>query len=465
MFRWFLAVFNLGIIVPGVSLSEPWLGAWDGRMYSATGNHVYSNISSDTYSEIMSIDAFVDDFSGPLESGSIAFTYNIAEFGVQYDGWRIARMFRYDYSLKFSLDTAQLNFQIERGGSDSIDQNAAYEIYLDASHVRSRGFTLGKTLQIKHKIIEHWNIPMTMDVSVSWMESSQYYDGFIHMQLDQGDFSETLIDEFEADLQALANRSFDTPSDLVQAGQLGQVEVDELRAVLEQTNLQADVDYSYYRPALREDDLDGYEALNPKGSGFSINLQLFAEITDRWTVNLDIRDIYSRIKWKNTGTTRATLRATQAGLAALDLVDEYLQEDVINRFSGSDFSPINPNDPDDPGAVIPERRQQIEDEYLPYEVSKGRHTQKFPVRMTLHNNIRLNDWLSGTITYKQWPVIDLFSFGAIFYDYFSLGFEPKTNSKWVGFSHPYFSLVLHSDSSQVDEAKRLNLVSSIRVPW
>ena len=83
----------------------------------------YSRVESHTFSEIMSIDGFINDFSGTLEVGRTALTHDLAEIGVSYGAWRVGRILRYDYDIVFSQDTAVLNQLIERGLPIDRDQN------------------------------------------------------------------------------------------------------------------------------------------------------------------------------------------------------------------------------------------------------------------------------------------------------------------------------------------------------
>ncbi len=461
-----LLLFVLGFLslLSSICVADNYHRSWDGRVYSETKNNIYTHISTDTYSEIMSIDAIFDDFRGPLESGNVAITYNVAEAGLTYHGWRFARILRYDYTLKFSEDTARLNYQIEQNGSESIDPDQAYDLYIRGDHIRSRGFLVAKTFSVPRFPIQ-FKQPMVLDVTFSWMESTQYYEGTISAQANKGEVTEQLLIDFERELSQIADVDFSSFSDVVAAGEMAQEEAAALRALIETTALSADVDYSYYEPALREDEREGYQPLDATGSGFALGIQLFIQPTDRWLINLDVRDLYSRISWKNTGMTSGRIRVTDAALEAMDLVDQYLQEDIVNRFSGQDFNSINPEDPDDPETAATARLEDIQANQATYSITKGSFNQRLPVRLTLHNQYQTNDWLDVFLTYHHNPVIRYFSVGAQILEYFSVSVEPETKGLAIGISHPYATLKIRADDVDIEAAKRLSLSAGFRIPW
>ena len=455
-----------------VTLQTPAYGWFDGTI----GRHLpqdklgaYSAFASDSFSEVMSIDALIDDFRGPLEPGHIAYTYNSAEVGIAYQGWRLARILRYDYALTFSEDTALLNYQIERGGSASIDRSRGYDLLLKADHIRSQGVLIGKSFDIplSGRTLGRFEFkyPLKVDIEFTYLKSTQYYDGWIRGTLDEGNLTEAALLEFSSELEDLNSLNVTGFSDIAAEGERLQLLANDLREIVESSDLYLEVDYSYYEPALREDEIeqfaDDIAGLNPQGRGYTIALQFQLQLTDRWQVQLGIHDLLSSIEWDDTGNTKGSLYATQASLDALDVVDQFIQQDLINRFSGSSFQPLNPDNPDDPEAVLPEIEQQIIIDNANIQAYKGSHTQTLPTRTWLQTDYQVTDWCTAIVGYQHNTVADFWNLGTLLFDHFYLGYEPETSSLRVGLTHRYASLLLQSDDSDIDQAKRLALAGSI----
>ena len=435
--------------------------SWNQRYHTADDSMgIYTAFFSDSFSEVMSIDAVVDQFRGPLEPGSVAVTHNSAEVGVVYEGWRFARVLRYDYVLKFSQDTALLNFQLERGGSENIDLDYVYDLYLEVDHLRSTGILVGKTFPVK--IFK----PGLLDIELSWLESEQFYDGYLVAKFQRGQLTEDSLETFQQQLDVEDTAEIDTFAEIVAEAEQLQLVAADIRDIIETSDLWLSTDYAFYEPGLREDEIDSLNEirnLNPKGRGAALSLQWFMPINDRWTVQFAARDLFSAIRWKEVGRTNGSVRITDAALSTMDVVDQYIQEDLINRFSGAPFRPLNPADPDNPEGVFDEISEQIEAENAPITSTKGSYTQRLPTQYQLLTHFHINPIFTAEMLYRRNKLADFLGFGIWAWQYFYVGLEPETRSYQLGARHRWGSLMLRTDSSAVEDAKRLTLEGSINL--
>lgn len=433
---------------------------WNQRFLTHKGKGLYSAMRSDSFSEVMSIDAIADHFRGPLDPGELAVTHNAFEFGVALGGWRLGRMWRYDYVLRFSEDTAYLNYQLEHGGSASLDLDYTYDIYLQADHIRSNGFIVGKTLPVmmfKSGLL---------DIELAWMTSTQFYDGYAKGKFQRGQLNENSLDQFteQLDLSALeAVTSFDDAVDEAKALQLV---VDEIRQSIESSNLWLETDYSYYRPGLREDEIASLEeirAINARGSGFSLSLELYMPLNDRWTIQMGARDLISAIRWRDVGNTQGNLYITEGSKELLGIVDHLLQEDIINRFSGLNFTPLNPENPSDPEPAIEKLIQEIRAEYANISAYKGSFTQHLPRQYQLATYYKIDERIMAELIYRKNKVANFFGMGVWLWDTLYFGVEPESQGWQLGVRHQYGSLLLKSDTGDVETAKRITLEGSLNL--
>lgn len=95
------------------------------------------HLSSEVYSEPISIYALINDFDGDLGSGDLAFTQNRAWLSVKLNRFAIGAYSFYDYFLWFNEDTALLNY-LDKNNL-SVPEGASFDLYLRASHVSGKG--------------------------------------------------------------------------------------------------------------------------------------------------------------------------------------------------------------------------------------------------------------------------------------------------------------------------------------
>ncbi|MEJ2670277.1 MAG: hypothetical protein P8077_08565 [Gammaproteobacteria bacterium] len=367
---------------------------------------VYTQIESVTYSEAMSIDGFIDNFSGTLEVGQSALTHDLAEIGVQYGPWRVGRVLRYDYDLAFSYDTALLNYQIERGQ------------ILDAMVNTNRG--------------------ALNEEAIARIEG--------------------LAPEYKSRVDDI-----ETADDLVVLGdELLQVSAD-IREVVVTSTLQGVADYYYYEPALREDERDEFSDValfGPRGEGFTLDVALRWQINARWGMKLDIRDWYSRIVWQNSPATTASFTATQAAIQALDMFDQFVEQDIIRRFSGQFFQATNSENQDDPAEVVPDILAELSTANSSINVRNERFIQKLTSQTRFSTHYTPGSWwaISGYVedyhTYTFWHV------RADFGQWIGVEWYPDVQAFGLELYHRLAKIRLVTDSSDVSSAKYLSLVAA-----
>jgi hypothetical protein len=105
------------------------------------------NVDANLYSEPLPIHAFTDNWRGaPLESGKTAFAQGKMELKQQQATLQYSLVWRYDYLLHFTPDTAKLYYQIQN--ELPLDSNAQYNLLIKASFLESQGFRFGKVLEL-----------------------------------------------------------------------------------------------------------------------------------------------------------------------------------------------------------------------------------------------------------------------------------------------------------------------------
>lgn len=431
--------FALGLIACGCSTP----------VFSSESIRVYSEIKSLTYSEPMNIDGFIDHFSGKLESGTKALTHDSAEFGFGWGNWRFARIMRYDYQLKFTNDTAYVNYQNEH--HLPLDKNRNYNLLLAAEHLRSSGFKIGYTFSPKQTI--------QLDIAGSWLQSTQFYSGYIKANIFQGNYSSDSLDELKAladEIQAIQDPTY---KDINPYAQRLQAASATLRNTLNGTEGLLRANYHYYKPGLHEDKMEDFNNVDfsaPNGAGPAFDLSANWQFNDAISLFAHVEDLFSYIRWKDAPYSRGDINVKQAGLDALDVFDQFIEQDVIRRSEGRFFTSINPQNPDDPGAAIPGIRQTIRNKNAPFNVSNSDFVQHLPIRTTVGARYLAADWLTLSGSVFTTDAITFSVAEVEFWHHLSLAYNLQTQAKGVDFHNKYFTLGIASDKSQYQEAKFLS---------
>ncbi len=416
----------------------------------------YVEVESFTYSEAMSINGFIDHFSGTLDSGNKALTHDRAEAGVRYQQWWLGKVIRYDYEIAFSPDTALINYQIEN--HLPIDETRSYEIYLKAKHLRSSGLTLGRYFQPRSNV--------RLGVGLSWLSSEQFYDGYIQASVEQGSLTAMDVSSFENLLANIDVSNVTTPSEVQALGESLRPLVAELKQQVASTNISGSADYFYYKPALHEDDYAAFDDVDftaPHGQGYTLDVFVDWQLSPKWQAGLKIRDAYSQIRWQNAPGTQARVDVTQAALDAVNVLDQWVEEDVIKRASGQFFQPINPADPSNPLGAIPALQQQILEDRYYANVRNQDYTQRLPPQVLVHTGYQIWPFMQVS---AGWLETDVESFPNVrlqFFQHYWLHYEFTSQAVGIGFDSQYFKLGFISDSTDLDQAKYLAANLSVNI--
>jgi hypothetical protein len=416
----------------------------------------YVEIETFTYSEVMSIKGFIDHFSGELQAGNKAVTHNRVEAGARYDQWWLAKVLRYDYEIAFSTDTALLNYQIEN--NLPIDETRSYEIYLEAQHLRSTGFTLGRYFQPRANI--RWG------VGLSWLSSEQFYDGYIQASVDQGSirsFDPSTFDQLIADLENIEITSADQ---IVTLGESLRPLIAQLQQQIASTNISGSADYFYYQPALREDEISAFDSVDfsaPDGRGYTLDFFLDWQIDPKWQVGMRVRDAYSQIRWHNAPGTTVSVDVTQAALDVVEVLNQFVEEDVIKRAGGQFYQSVNPAEPSNPLGAIPALQQRILDERSRVNVRNEDYTQRLPPQIYLNTRYQVLPFVELSAGWLETDVESFPNTRIQFFQHYWLHYEWKAQAYGIGFDSRYFKFGITADSTDIDKAKFLSANLAVNV--
>lgn len=224
----------------------------------------YSDSSAFIYSEPIPVDALLNEWDAPLKSGDIAFTHNRFEAGARFKGFRIAKILRYDYILRFNDQTAKAYHQDQNDIEINPDEN--FNLLLAPQHARSTGILVGYRWQIRQNL--------QVNFAITRLEGVQLLDGEVAISVSGADFDEQNLDR--------AN---------------------------------ANVDYHYSEPKLSEEEnrifydqasqsFGQWNPNEPKGTGWSSDINIHWQIDDHFSLNLRVEDLTHKIEWEETPFTR-----------------------------------------------------------------------------------------------------------------------------------------------------------------
>lgn len=344
---------------------------FSGYAFSEPAFETYSFIESQSYSEIAPIKQVVDGLEGsPIDSGTFAFTHNQFEVGQRWKGFELAAFWRYDYYLEFDKDTAQLVYLDKNGIAP--EKGRKYDVYLKANHLVSRGIGLGYSYDFTPDLAGR--------VRLNYLTASEMVDGDL-----QGHIS-TDANTYDGDLK---------------------------------------LDYGYSEDIL----LDRREE-SVRGKGYSLDVDLFWQLTERLDMAFSGRDVYSRIRWKDLTYTRAT--------ATTDRIS-YDQDGNLQSIPGI---------------------QGVE--------TYRNHTQRLPERYRLTGRYVLNDrWSTSAEVFSYdehyFPRVTLSRHWNAFTLDASYDFEAEAFG--VGLSSRYAQFLLRTDDTDWEKAKALELLLSVGVRY
>lgn len=215
------------------------------------------NLEVDAYAQPVSINAFTSNWHDTLKSGDSAFLQGRAELFTQQNNHQLSLLWRYDYLLDFSEQTAQL-----------------YHTYAnDKSPIANKIYPL----KIKAKYSENYG--------VRWLQQFKSTSNF------QWAVGLNLLKGYKlTDGNVEGSVLFLKPS----------------FAVKDIKNAQLDVFYHYDEPQLQEQQLE-WHPRNPSGLGFSIDAEVAWQIQSNLALNLILYDVYGRLYWQDVASTQYNL--------------------------------------------------------------------------------------------------------------------------------------------------------------
>ncbi|MBV1879005.1 MAG: hypothetical protein KUG79_15300 [Pseudomonadales bacterium] len=247
---------------------------------------------SDTfgYSEPTAIYALANNFDGSFESGgNDAFIHTFVETGAHYGPFTISIFSRYDYYTEFTSDTALFAFQTE---NDLPITARDYDLDLEVNHIRAQGFRFGYTFSPIDTL--------TVGIFASYLQADYFLDGDV-----------------------IADININATDDI--------------------TGNSA-VNYVY-----TEDVLFSRPVSEPDGKGYTIDLNIAWQATDKLALQLQLRDLINEISWDDAPFTRGVIdtsksSVTEAGqlvvkplLSAFESFKDHKQRLPLNATGNIDY--------------------------------------------------------------------------------------------------------------------------------
>ncbi|MGM8885199.1 hypothetical protein ACS8FD_04595 [Psychrobacter sp. 1U2] len=231
------------------------------------------------------IAAFIDDWDAPLESGEHAYAQGRLALDIQPVNSAISYglAWRYDYLMEFSEETAEVYWQYENKQNPTASKS--YPLFLEAKHNERVGANIG----------------FTQSIAPGWQLTTQ-------ANIWQG-------------LHALDGKVIGNLSNRV----LADSELNNIRDTIDKAD--AYLDYYYDEPALGEENL-GWNPAEPSGYGYSIDLNLTGNLSEKTQLNIRGYDVLGRMRWKEMPRTRYALDYDVNGRPLYSLEGQLETKDV-----------------------------------------------------------------------------------------------------------------------------------------
>lgn len=227
------------------------LPAWG---QSASGIHF--ELVSDSFSEGVALHQLINDLEGEApSSGELAFTHNQMELGWQQGQWRFGWLARYDYFIEFNSDTLELAYL---GENDLTIPERAYQVHLQANHMRAQGVWLAQAFQWRERLQGEWRLNL--------LRADQNIDGSLKGNVR----AEASV--YDADLY---------------------------------------LDYAY-----TEDKLLRRPEAPADGEGYALDVSLRWQFNDSLTLSFVAKDLLSGIRWSDATYTQARVNTNNVSYDA-----------------------------------------------------------------------------------------------------------------------------------------------------
>lgn len=330
----------------------------------------YSEIESSSYSEAMPIKQLVNDLKGPkINDGDFAYTHNQFEIGHRWGAFELAIFWRYDYFLTFSPDTAWLFYLDKNVDSDDRPdlELKNYDVRLNANHIESQGVAIGYSFYVLPEL--------AIKTRLNYFNSGNMTNGSLtgNITTSSDDYSGTLY-----------------------------------------------LDYAY-----KHDSLLDREEESILGQGVGIDIDVFWQLTDKLSLYVQGRDVFSYIEWRDVTYTKATA--------------------ITDRVSYDENGTIN---------VIPN---------ISGVEGYRNQTQKLPNRYLLDLNYHLENWQLAV----QWYRYDNYNFPRLKLGTrekvinWHVGYDLKTNAVELGLEHSNINFKVKSERLDLSNAHDFSLSLSV----
>jgi hypothetical protein len=338
-------------------------------------HQTYSELESNSYSEAMPIKQLVNDLKGPkITDGDFAYTHNQFEIGHRWGAFELALFWRYDYFMTFSPDTAWLFYLDNNPDSNNkVTDNQAnlelkdYNVRLNANHIESKGAAIGYSFYLLPEL--------AVKARLNYFNSGSMTNGSLtgNITTSSDDYTGTLY-----------------------------------------------LDYAYKRDSL----------LNRKeesilGQGLGVDIDVFWHLTDKISLYVQGRDVFSYIRWGEVTYTKATAITDRVSYDENGLIH------VIPNISG--FNGY---------------REQI---------------QRLPNRYSLDLNYQLKNWQLAL----QWYRYDNINFPRLKLGTrekainWHVGYDLKTSAVELGLEHSNISFKVQSERLDWSKAHDFSLSLSV----
>ena len=252
---------------------------------SALANNINLDININAYAEPVSIRAFTDDWHDTLKTGDKAFLQGRAEISTKNKHRQLSILWRYDYLLDFSEQTAQIYHAYKNNYLPIAQQD--YPLFIKAKYSESYG--------VRWLQYQEFNKSLKFGFAINLLKGYKITDG-----------------------QLEGNVNFKQQGFKVK----------------DINNMQMDVNYYYDEPQLKEEQLEWYPK-NPSALGFSVDAELAWQINPKTHFLVQINDIYGRLYWQDIPTTQYNAscqcyKFTHNIEGQLAIDDKYTQKLIIN---------------------------------------------------------------------------------------------------------------------------------------
>ena len=241
-----------------ISVNEPLISAVPEPPPLRLSSHIL--FQSNSRSDSIPIWAFFNELkTSEPGRGNFSYSKNKFEIGAKLANWTLAAIYRYDYYLRYTPDTAEI--VIGDANARPLQENKSYQVYLEAKHLASKGLKLQYDTQFD--VVE--GVSVDLRPSLSLLDSIDIYNGRITGGFENG---------------------VSGPSGLLR------------------------LDYVYRNGLFIELPARG----NPSGRGFAADLALTVDLPAHWRFEAQIDDIYSRIRYNNVSFTTLTLNTNTVSI-------------------------------------------------------------------------------------------------------------------------------------------------------